>query len=118
MEKETKQAKTETTRDIVARRQYWTDQVKQWRSSSLTQKQYCSKEGISLERFGAWKRRLDREGQKQTGALIAVPSRIVSSALHTPCTLKLVVNERYRVEIPDAFSPVTLETVLHVLNRL
>ena len=118
MEKITEQARSDAARDLIARRQYWTDQVKQWRSSSLTQKQYCSKEGISLERFGAWKRRLDREGQKQTGALIAVPSRIVSSALHNAGTLKLVVNERYRVEIPDAFSPVTLETVLHILNRL
>lgn len=118
MEKETESAKSETTRNLIARRQYWSGQVDQWRSSGLTQKEYCSKQGISLERFGTWKRRLDRESQKQPGALVAVPSRIVTSALHTPCTLKLVVNERYRVEIPDAFSPVTLETVLHVLNRL
>lgn len=118
MEKETEQAKSKTARESIARREYWRGQVEQWRGSGLTQKEYCGKEGISLERFGSWKRRLDREGQKQTGALVAVPSRIVSSALHTAGALKLVVNERYRVEIPDAFSPATLETVLHVLNRL
>jgi hypothetical protein len=29
----------------------------------------------------------------------------------------LIVNERYRVEIPDEFSSVTLERVLRVLDR-
>jgi hypothetical protein len=99
-------------------REYWTEEVRRWRTSGLTQKHYCIREGISLERLGTWKRRLDREGQKQTGALVAVPSRIVSSALHVSATIKVVIDERYRVEIPDAFSPATLETVLHVLNRL
>jgi hypothetical protein len=117
MEKILEQTKS-AARDIIARREYWTDHVEQWRSSGLPQKQYCNEQGISLERFGTWKRRFDREGQKQPGALVAVPSRVVTSALQTPCTLKLVVNERYKVEIPDAFSPVTLETVIHVLNRL
>jgi acetolactate synthase regulatory subunit len=44
---------------------------------------------------------------------------VVTSALgaYNPA-LKLVVNERYRVEVPDAFSPVTLEAVLRVLDRL
>ena len=119
MEKVTWQAKGDAPRDLTARRQYWSGQVQQWRSSGLTQKEYCGKEGISLERLGTWKRRLDREGQSQTGSLVAVPSRIVTSALHAPSpALKLVVKERYRLEIPDAFSPVTLETVLQVLNRL
>ena len=84
----------------------------------MTQKEYCLREGISLERLGTWKRRLDREDRKKSGALVAVPSKIVSSALHAHPEIKLVVDERYRVEIPDAFSPVTLETVLHILNRL
>ncbi|SRR6266498_5965624 len=119
MEKVTEQVKSEAPRDLTARREFWKEQVQQWRGSGLTQKEYCGKEEISLERFGTWKRRLDREGQSQTGNLVAVPSRIVSSALHAPSlTLKLVVKDRYRLEIPDAFSPVTLQAVLHVLDRL
>jgi len=101
----------------TGRREYWSGHVQQWRSSGLTQKEYCNKEGISLERLGTWKRRLDRE--ERSGALVAVPSRIVSSALHAAGpVLRLVVDERYRVEIPDAFSAVTLEKVLRVLDRL
>lgn len=99
-------------------KEHWIEEVRRWRNSGLTQKEYCIREDISLERLGTWKRRLDREGQMQSGALVAVPSRIVTSALHAGPAIKLVVDERYRVEIPDAFSPVTLETVLHVLNRL
>ena len=100
-------------------REYWRGEVHRWRSSGLTQKEYCNKEGISLERFGTWKRRFDREGAGCAGALVAVPSKIVSSALmERRPALGLVVSERYRVEIPDTFSPATLERVLQVLARL
>ncbi len=100
-------------------RDYWSGEVQRWQGSGVTQKEYCNKQGISLERFGFWKRRLEREDKKRRGALVAIPSGIVSSALFTMRpTLGLVVKERYRVEIPDAFSPATLEAVLQVLNRL
>lgn len=117
MEKVMGQVKSDVPRDLTACRQYWEEQVRQWRVSGFTQKEYCGKGEISLERFGTWKRRFDREGQSQTGNLVAIPSRIVTSALHVS-PLKLVVKERYRLEIPDAFSPATLETVIHILNRL
>ena len=98
-------------------RDYWSGEVERWRSSGLTQKEYCSKEGLSLERFGTWKRRLDREDN--SGTLVAVPTGIVSSALRTSHRmLSLVVDERYRIEIPDAFTPGTLQNVLEVLSRL
>jgi len=101
------------------RRNYWSARVENWRGSGLTQKEYCEKERISLERFGSWKRRLDRETHVGGDAIVAVPSRIVSSALFASrSALGLVVNERYRLEIPDTFSPSTLEAVLQVLNRL
>jgi len=100
-------------------REHWRGEVQRWSVSGLTQKEYCNKEGHSLERFGTWKRRFDREGQNDNGSLVAVPSGIVTSALlqRSP-SLGLVVSERYRVEIPDRFSPATLEQVLQVLARL
>ncbi len=104
---------------VRAAREYWSGEVQQWRGSGLTQKGYCNKGGISHERFGAWKRRLERENKDRSGAVVAIPSETVSAALLTMRpTLGLVVNERYRVEIPDSFSPATLEAVLQVLNRL
>lgn len=102
----------------IERRKYWTGQVERWKESGLTQKEYCLREKISLERFGAWKRRLEGENKSQTAGFVAVPPKIVSSALFTAPALRLVVDERYRLEIPDSFSPATLEAVLQVLGRL
>lgn len=97
------------------RREYWTCQVQRWRESGLSQKEYCIKGGISVERFGYWKRSLDGENR----SLVAVPAKTVSSALFTARpSLGLVVDNRYRVEIPDTFSPSTLEAVLQVLSHL
>jgi hypothetical protein len=104
---------------VRAAREYWSEEVQRWQGSGVTQKGYCNKRGISHERFGAWKRRLEREKKDRSGAIVAIPSETVSAALLTMRpTLGLVVKERYRVEIPDAFSPATLEAVLQVLNRL
>ena len=102
----------------IERRKYWTGQVERWKESGLTQREYCKNEGLSIERFGAWKRRLDSEGKVEAGSLVAVPPKIVSSALFTAPALRLVVDERYRLEIPDSFSSSTLEAVLQVLGRL
>ena len=103
--------------DRIERRAYWAGQVERWKESGLTQRQFCKNEGLSIERFGAWKRRLEREGQSKA-SLVAVPSRVVSSALFTVPALRLVVDERYRLEIPGSFSPSTLEAVLKVLGHL
>jgi len=118
MEYEEQDSASKTSRAGKSR-EYWRGEVQQWQNSGLTQKEYCNKEGLSLERFGTWKRRFDREGQGHAGALVAVPSKIVSSALlERRQGLGLAVGERYRVEIPDTFSPATLESVLQVLARL
>ncbi|MGD0887592.1 MAG: hypothetical protein ABSA46_22340 [Thermodesulfovibrionales bacterium] len=118
MKKMERGVKSEAPRVRVAR-EYWSGEVQQWRDSGLIQKEYCKKKGISLGRFGAWKRRLEREDKGHSGTIVAIPSGIVSSALlGMRPTLGLVVNERYRVEIPDSFSPATLEAVLQVLTRL
>ena len=110
--------KREWPRVRVAR-DYWSGEVQQWQGSGLTQKEYCNKQGISIERFGSWKRRLELEAQSHSGTIVAIPSKIVSTALLAMRpTLGLVVKEQYRVEIPNAFSPATLEAVLEVLNRL
>ena len=107
----------ERQEERIDRRKYWSERVRQWSNSGLTQKEYCEREGLSVERLGTWKRRLDREA-KARGEIVAVPSDIVSSVLFAARGLGLVVNERYRLEIPDRFSPSTLESVLQVLNRL
>lgn len=117
--KKVEQGKKSEAPRVRAAREYWSGEVQQWRSSGLLQKEYCNKKGISLGRFGAWKRRLEREAQGHSGTIVAIPSGIVSSALLAMRpTLGLVVNERYRVEIPDSFSPDMLEAVLQVLSRL
>lgn len=117
--KKAKQGNKKEWPRVRAAREYWSVEVQQWSGSGLTQKEYCKQKGISCERFGAWKRRLEREEQGHRGAIVAIPSEIVSSALLSMRPiLGLVVKERYRVEIPDSFSPATLEAVLQVLNRL
>jgi hypothetical protein len=105
--------------DRATRGDYWREHVERWGKSGLRQKEYCIKEGISIERFGYWKRRFERKSRSVGERLVAVPPGIISTALSEGRgMLGLVVRDQYRIEIPERFSPATLAAVLEVLNRM
>jgi len=102
------------------RRAFWAHHVELWGVSGLSQQAYCRREGLSPACFGRWKRCLTPADIKsgQTGSLVAVSPPIVSAAFSRRSALDLVVDERYRLEISESFSPSALESVLRVLARL
>ena len=40
------------------KREQWSAHLAQWRDSGLSQTAYCRERGVSLARFGYWRRRL------------------------------------------------------------
>ena len=37
---------------------FWNNHLRQWKETSLSQAQYCKKNGLLVQRFGYWKRKL------------------------------------------------------------
>ena len=66
---------------------FWQQHVIQWRSSGLTQAQYCKKHQLHPQRLSHHKRKLETKGEQpsKTG-FIAVP---IPKALPTPTSLTL-----------------------------
>ena len=39
-------------------KQFWEEHVNQWNETSVSQASYCQEHGLSIKRFGYWKRKL------------------------------------------------------------
>ncbi len=39
-------------------KQFWSDHVNHWNTTSVSQASYCQEHGLSIKRFGYWKRKL------------------------------------------------------------
>lgn len=100
------------------KRAFWNAHLKAWTETELTQAEYCRQHNLSIKSFGYWKRKQKKES---TGvAFYPVPVKSVK-ALHTQkqaFALRLVVGDRFTIEVGDEFASETLERLMHTLERL
>lgn len=94
---------------------FWEKHIKLWRSSSLTQVEYCRQNNLKIKSFGYWKRRLKDLSEEIRFVPVAFNPPV---ATNPGVPLKVAVNGRYCIEVPDGFSPDTLKTVLRVMEAL
>ena len=103
----------------VKREQYWQEQVMAWKASGLKQMQYCRERQLSKHAFVYWKLKLLGKD--------AIPATLVPVSAHQlrhihrgdgSAQIRLLVGERYQVEVRPGFNAQTLEEILAVLERL
>ena len=100
------------------RREFWESHIKAWEESGLTQIEYCNRHQISRCRFTYWKCKRDKE----SGAVTFMPvfQDPVQSyrGINQNIPIRLIIRDRYRIEIGDGFSPHTLGQLLQTLERV
>ena len=103
----------------MEKQRVWTSHIEAWKSSGLSQVEYCRQNDVSRVQFTYWKCKLD----KKTDPVTFVP--VLEKALLSPegtlnhqAPIKLIIDRRYQVEIGDGFSPVTLSTLIRTLCGL
>lgn len=99
------------------KRVYWEEMVCRWEASGLSQIEFCRQNDLNRNRFNYWKRRVKKCAISiplvQLGGLPALSGKYHSDG----ATLGLLIDGRFRIEIPDGFNPVTLEQLVHTLCR-
>jgi hypothetical protein len=103
----------------VTREKYWQEQMNAWKASGLKQMQYCREHQISKNAFVYWKLKLLG---KDVSPAILVPVnahqlRHMNRGDGT-AQIRLVVGERYHIEVCPGFDAQTLQEILAVLERL
>ena len=90
---------------LQEKRDFWQHHILSCQESGLTPGEYCCQHNLKKSRFYYWRRRLNSR---------PVPVALIQ--LSAGSGLKLVVNDRYQVEIDEQFSTGTLEHLLQVLE--
>ena len=103
----------------IKREQYWQEQMAAWKASGLKQMQYCREHQLSKHAFVYWKLKL--LGKDTSPATLVPVSAQQLRHMHRgdgSAQIRLVVGERYHVEIRPGFNVQTLQELLGVLERL
>jgi hypothetical protein len=94
--------------------QRWSERIRHWKRSDLTQKAFCERHQIGLASFQRWRGIFAKEGKPKAPLATFLPINIVQSA--SAPSLALCLGEGLRIEIPAGFDPVMLKQVVHALR--
>jgi len=101
------------------RLQFWQEHIKAWAFTELSQREYCRQNNLKTNRFTYWKRKLQKDSLPVE--FIQIPVEPVQPD-HLFCNnetfLRLTVNSRLTIEIPDGFTSATLKQVLLTLEEI
>jgi hypothetical protein len=110
-----KQTRAEKSRE---KGEYWNSHIEAWKKSGLSQVDYCRENNLSRHRFTYWKCKGDKESEFLRFVPV-LPKPILSPfSIANTAPLKVIIGERYRIEIGDGFSPDTLLRLMGTLGRL
>jgi len=93
---------------------YWREQVEAWKSSGQSQRRFCQERGLSRFAFGQWKIRFEGKGPRGGARLVRL--KATKAVAHGAGGLRLWVNGRYSIELPERFDAETLSRLLGVLE--
>jgi len=99
---------------LRSKREHWRAHSKAWSQSGKTQAAYCEQHSLNLKTFAYWRRRLKTEST--TVRLVQLPTGTQQQPEGSP--VRVVVDDRYRIEVTDDFSPATLGRILEVFRGL
>ncbi len=98
---------------------FWARHIDGWRDSGVSQRDYCSRNGLVLSTFTLWKKRLSASRTPTREACVPVeivPVRLQFPSEGTPIVVWLVTDRGYRLEVRDGFNQETLQKVVKALR--
>ncbi len=99
--------------EVVERHEFWTRHINAWKHSGQTRAVYCDHYGLSLQKFAYWRKRLKKKASLNP-TLVQLPHGILRQAVSPP--VRVIVDERYVIEVTDEFNASTLARVLDVVQ--
>ena len=95
----------------------WQKRLSEWSRSGTTQAEYCRQNKLDPKNFIYWKKKILHE--PNTASLVELPSQLVTESARqaNASHLILVIDGRFRVEVPSGFDAETLDRLIKILNR-
>lgn len=96
---------------------FWKEHSEGWKSSGLTQVDYCAQKGISYQSFTYQHHRMASKSQRSTVGFVEAKSETVAVNSQT-AGLQLMLPNGIRVGITNEVNPELLKTVLTIAGGL
>lgn len=101
--------------DSKQRRNFWENHIKQWEQSGQSQRAYCKKHGLIVQRFYDWKRRIAVTDKSHVSflpvALTDSPATpVLSVRIHTP--------NGYTIEVKDQNGSIEINQLVSMVAGL
>ena len=112
-----KQTQQESSRQ---KRQYWQAKIESWKQSGMSQAAYCRSRDLKVKTFSYWLRKLRKEkaGRVQ---FVELPTEKLFSCYQAErriTGLRLIVDNRFSIEVADGFKPDTLKQVIETIRQM
>jgi hypothetical protein len=92
----------------------WQRWIGEWQASGLSGRAFCQRRGLTVARFYAWRRVLQRRAAEK---VTFVPVQVVSDAVPTQASaLEVVLADGRTVRVAPGFDAATLRQLLAVLE--
>ena len=99
------------------REESWTRHIKDWERSGLTQIEYCRQNDLSKHRFIYWKSK--RQIKKEPIKFVSLyPGHTIKNPSLNDTGLKLIIGDKYRIEVGEGFSEDVLHRLMTALERM
>ena len=98
------------------KRSYWADQIRRWRESGLTQVAYCRLHEVNRHRLIYWRKQLSEKAPSSSLVEISLNRPPHDETLHDS-SLRLLIGNRYRIEVARGFDFGILHQLIYVLEQ-
>jgi len=98
------------------KRSYWEDHIRRWQESGLTQIEYCRRHEINHHRLIYWRKQLSKGVSSSALVEISLNRPPHDENLHDS-PLRLLIGNRYRIEVSRGFDPGVLDQLIYVLEQ-
>lgn len=113
---------TKQTRKLesIRKRQYWQTEVSAWQQSGMSQARFCRSRELKVKTFSYWHRKFRKE---KTGVVqfVQLPAEKLfagKNETNRSTELKLIIENRFVIEVRDGFNPGTLRQVIETIRPM
>ena len=103
---------------LKKKRKFWHEHIKAWSESGMTQAEYCRQSHLSSKSFGYWKRKQKKKDENITFYPVPSNQMVMPNNENQLFSLRLIVDDRFKIEVGDEFVPATLGKLVQSLGVL
>jgi hypothetical protein len=103
---------------LKQKRTFWKKHITSWEKMDISQAEYCRQNGLSSRSFGYWKK---RQGNAKVNSVSFVPVALappIDVGTKVGRAPLCILMDRYRIEVGDEFSPLTLQRLVKTLEQM